>query len=387
VSVDGGRRVVDANGNLVRAGVELAVDAINSAFSGGTQAPNANQQAALIAAGYVLQEQNQANPRTRNLQNWISPAGEIFGPRTSRRIAIELIRSPPPPPPPIAGPSAPDQAGLGFPASIPLPNIPGLPSSIPFPPIFAPVIGQVLPAIITAGLFWPTAAGRGSDLRDLYGIPKPAPKGRGRGRGRRARTRARPRAVPGRGNPFPAAGVKGRGGPVTISRPARARPQPVAVPARNPYVPGKKIPGIKIDVGPIKAPAPARIPATVGQRAAAILRNPYIAGILNSGLSAGIASLFVKSPSARIGRVELPNVGPSPLPALNPLTAANPAALPYSAAFPRTNAATQEQDCSCRPVRKRSKKKPCKNPVTSRRSFKRGSRKFVTTTKELKCQA
>lgn len=388
MAVDGTNRVVDADGNLIRAGVDLAIDAINNAFSGGTQAPNANQQAALIAAGYTRAETNQANPRTRNLQNWIAPDGTIYGPRTSREIAQQLIRTPPIAPPitpPSAGPSGPDQAG-GFPPSIPLPSIPGLPSSLPLPPIIAAALPQALPAIITAGLFWPTAAGRGSDLRDLYAVPKATPKGRPRRR-RSTRTRARPVATPGRGNPFPGTVPKGRGGPVTISRPAVARPQPVAVPARNPWQPSRAIPGVKIDVGPIKAPAPAQIPRTVTQRVQAVLSNPLVRGIVGPIVSGALGSLFVKSPAQRLGRVNLPNTIPSPLPLTNPLTAVQTQALPYARAFPATQAATQEQDCSCRPARKKRTKKPCKNPVTSRRSFARDGSRFITVTRQVKCQA
>lgn len=387
MSVDGGKRVINADGDLIEAAVRLGIDAVNSAFSGGTKAPNANQQQVLIDAGYTLQQQNQANPRTRNLQNWIAPDGTVYGPGTSREIAQQLIRNPPAARPPAAGPTGPDNAG--FPISIPLPSIPGLPSSIPLPPIAGPIISQALPAIITAGLFWPFPAGRGSDLRDLYGMPKPAGTKPRTRRGRRTRVRARPRAIPGRGNPFPATGKKGSSGPVTISRPARARPAPVAVPAKFPKPkvlrPGA---GVKINTGPIKAPAPAKIPQTVTQRIAGIASTPFVRGLLGSLISAGLPSLFVKSPpSTRIGRVELPNTQPIGLPGLNPLTALQAQPLTYARPFPLTNAATQEQDCSCRPARKKSKKKPCKNPVTSRRGFKRGSRKFVTTTRELKCQA
>ena len=338
-------------------------------------------RAAARAAGYggTRAELNAIGEGLRNAEAFA--AGQGGGPGAGRDA------------PPNIGPRGPtvaDQAG-GYPISIPLPNIPGLPTSIPLPPIAGPIITQALPAIITAGLFWPTAAGPGSDLRDLYAVPKGRTKGPRTRRGRRSRARARPVAVPGRGNPFPAAGVKGRGGPVTISQPAqRARPQPVAVPARNPYQPGKNIPGVKINTGPIKAAPPAKIPQSraqqVATRAQAIFNNPLVRDVLGAVLGAGLGSLFVKSPAAQLGRINLPNTGASPFPLTQPLTAANLAPLSYAApwAVPRT--ATQEQDCSCRPARKK-RKKSCKNPVTSRRSFKRGNRKFVTTTKELKCQA
>lgn len=122
MSVDGGKRVINADGDLIEAAVRLGIDAVNSAFSGGTKAPNANQQQVLIDAGYTLQQQNQANPRTRNLQNWIAPDGTVYGPGTSREIAQQLIRNPPAARPPAAGPTGPDNAG--FPISIPLPSIP-----------------------------------------------------------------------------------------------------------------------------------------------------------------------------------------------------------------------------------------------------------------------
>jgi len=415
MAVDGGRRIADEGGNLVDAGARLFIDAVNTAFSGGTKAPTERQQDALIAAGYTLQPQNQANPRTRNLQNWISPTGQIYGPSSSREIAQQLVRNPPAVVPPLAppvpsappatfqpplnvapvAPSIPDQAA-GFPVSIPLPNIPGLPSSIPIPAIPPAAWPVILGPVIAGGLFYPTPAGRGSDLRDLYGMPAPK-KGRTRTPGRRARGRGRTKIPNPWGPPRTRTGVKpqptsGRGGPVTIGRPnVRTAAPPVAIPAKFPKPAVLRPPGagVKINTGPIKASPPARIPQTAAQRAAAIARTPFVRDLLGTLFSTGLGSLFVNSPASRLGRINLPNTAPgaNPLPMPLPGLATNP--LAWSYAVPRTAALAQatEQDCTCRPVRKKSKKKACKNPVTSRRSFMRGARKFVTTTKELKCQA
>jgi hypothetical protein len=149
--------------------------------------------------------------------------------------------------------------------------------------------------------------------------------------------------------------------------------------------------GVKIKVGEIRANAPGQIPRTVSQQVSQVLANPYVKGLLGA-IGAGFVSGLL-NPSqtaqrgAQLGNVQVPSPGVQPLPFPNPLTALQPAALPYASVAPMARAAVQEQDCSCRPARKKRKKKACKNPVTSRRSFKRGSKRFVTTTKELKCQA
>lgn len=390
---------VPQTGNPYVEGVRLflrGVDLLDALPFGDSAIQQANRQAAR-EAGYTG-TRDQLNAIGEGLRNAaVFAAGQGGGPGDFNRAGPAArpsapVASTPPPvastPPPSSGPSAADQAS-GFPTSIPLPNIPGLPSSLPLPPVLAGAIGsQILPAIITAGLFWPTAAGQGSDI---LSVPRPRMPG-GRTRGRRGR-RAQPRAQP-RGNPFPAAGVKGRGGPVTISRPrAQAMPQPVAVPAKMP--PKPKVlaggAGIKVRVGPIKVSAPGQIPRTVTQRAQAVLTNPYIRGLLGAAASGLFAGLLSPSQTAQRGRVTMPNTGPgtlpAPLPVVSPLTALQPQALPYARAQPLAQAAVQEQDCSCRPARKRSKKKPCKNPVTTRRSFERDGKRFVTTTKEIKCQA
>ena len=286
------------------------------------------------------------------------------------------------------GPSAADRAG--FPTAIPgfpIGQILGAIGGFPWEVIAAP--------IITGGLFYPVEAGRGSDLRNVWGMPsQPARKPKtARGRRRRVRTRTR---IP---NPWqpprtrtkipkPGAEAPGRGGTVTISRPTVRVKPPVAISSQMPrpkaLMPGA---GVKIKVGPIAASAPAQIPRTVFQRAGAIASIPIVRGMLGTIISQGISSLFVKAPTTKQGRITLPDAATNPFPLTNPLTALNTQGLSYARAMPATALKTAEQDCSCRPKRKKSSKKPCKNPVTSRRSFKRGARKFVTTTKEMKCQA
>jgi hypothetical protein len=371
----------------IRWGVETAVDVIGNVASGGPRGPTANQQQVLIDAGYT---------RTTGYRtvNWVSPTGQVIGNESARGVARQLIRNPPAAPiAPAApasptGPSVADQASIpGLPASIPLPNIPGLPQSIPLPPIVGPIITQALPAVIAAGLFWPTTAGQGSDLRDLYAVPKPR-TGTGR-RSRRRRARARPATRPVAGNPFPAV-PKGRGGPVTISRGnARALPAPVAT-ARNPYQPGPKIPPVTVSPPNIRVSAPATIPSNVwqtAQRAVASIPTPIKQAAVGGLLALLTSNLSRSRVGAQLGRVTLPGTSALPTPALSPLTAVQNAGLSYARALSPAQSLAQEQDCSCRPVRKKRKKDACKNPVTSRRSFKRDGKKFVTTTKELKCQA
>jgi len=381
--------VADAPIDLPIPVVDFVVDSLRDVFGPKPRAPTAQDVALLRDAGWQLGT-NRSTGFVPGLilpgkgaaqQVWQDRQGNQYSLDAARRAAEELrarLNALPPIPP--------GHDTVTIPA-LPLPNIPpGVIGALPS----WPVLGG---PIIAGTLMWPTAVGRGSDLRDLYGIPQPkSPGGRSRGRrGRRRGARARPRALPGRGNPFPPA-APGRGGSVTIRTRPGAPPVPAAARVVSPaWKPSKaNLPPVKIPKQVIKAPAPARVPMTRTQaavaKARAVLTSPVFQ-MANTILGSPLFNLF--QPRARapsLGNIQLPGTGLSPGINPNPLTALNPAALPY-AAFARAPAAVTEQDCSCRPARKKRKGKPCKNPVTSRRSFKRDGSQFITVTRRVKCQA
>lgn len=330
-----------------------------------------------------------------------SPRYEWQGERVSKKEAKAILRSiqagaiPRTPAGPSPADRPPNQAS-SFPLPWPLPiSIPGrVMTNIP------PWLKKILianPGLgIASVLLWPIEAGRGSDLRDIYGNPKPkgAP-------GRRGRRRRRAAPGPGRGDPWRprprprpgssagGAGVRGLpgtgGAAAVIRRPRTTTAPPVVISGVNmPPRPRSLPPAVKIKVGKIAAPAVPRVPSTVQSRVQSVISNPLVQKALGAAGAAALASVL--SPSVpKMGRLTLPGQSPSPWPATNPLTAAYPGALTSSRAWAAPQTAAQEQDCSCRPKRKKSSKKPCKNPVTSRRSFERDGARFVTTTKELKC--
>jgi hypothetical protein len=382
--------------------VDFVIGGIKNVFSPGPRRPTAEDAAILRDRGWEMGTNRSSGfvpglilPGKGAIQAvWQDAAGNQYSQDAARRAA-EAYRAQweqvPPIPPGHDASTPPLIPGLPLP-SIP-PFIAGAVRALPWPVLGGPIGAGVL--------MWPTAAGTGADLRDLYAIPKPATPGGRRGRGRRRRARARPRAAPGRGNPFPPA-APGRGGPVTIrTRPGVAVPPAVRVvsPAWKPS--RASLPPVKIPKQVIKAPAPARVPMTRTQtavaKAKAVMTSPlfkYATNILNSPLfnlfQPKATAATVQAPSLgqpSLGQIVLPGVSNQPGLNLNPLTATNLAGLQYSRALALNPAAVGEQDCSCRPMRKKRKGKPCKNPVTSRKSFKRNGSKFVTTTKEIKCQA
>jgi hypothetical protein len=387
---------VNVGGGVVDAVVNFVVDGARQAIEGPRNLRD-NERAALESAGWILPPGTRGegkirlivkDSRGRTLVNppYYNPAtGEYLS--RSEAVALagriraeraQLDRLPPIPP----GYDSVTIPALPLPPSIP-PFIAGAARALPWPVLGGPIGAGVL--------MWPTAAGTGSDLRDLYGMPKPKTPG-GRRRGRRRRTRARPRAAPGRGNPFPAA-APGRGGPVTIrTRPAAPAAPPAVRVAQKVWKPSKaNLPPVKIPKQRIELPRPAGIPQSPAQKvlskAGAIAKSPWF-NVASTIINSPFFSLF--QPKARapsLGQIVLPGTGSQPGLNLNPLTALNAPGLQYSRALAANPAAVSEQDCSCRPVRKKRKGKPCKNPVTSRRSFKRNGSKFVTTTKEIKCQA
>jgi hypothetical protein len=165
------------------------------------------------------------------------------------------------------------------------------------------------------------------------------------------------------------------------------RSPPVVVAGVNmPPAPRSLPPAVKVDVGPIVAAPPRPIQQTVLQRAQGVLSNPLVRNALGAAAAAAFSAITAPGAAPRVGRVTLPGQSPVISPGSLPLTALNPGALQYRALNPAL-AQAQEQDCSCRPARKKRKGKPCKNPVKSRRSFERDGKRFITTTKEVKCQA
>lgn len=308
------------------------------------------------------------------------------------------------------------QTGGGF----PLPNsLPGysIPDLLPAIPGFGSVLSRILGAGIAGWLLYPRAAGQGSDLRDLYGVPNPKPRAGTRGR-RRRRVRARPIARPTNGNPFPAV-PKGRGGPKTISRPGvavltppknrvavltppknpRPLPPPLSIPQANAMPRPAVLSGPLVIPRSLPSPGQMRIPTVSSTRALPAVSSipSWVAPLVRVALPGLLAQLGARPSALTYGLPAIspavpgiaPGIGPitSPLAFPSPLTALQPSALTSASpwAVPRT--ATQEQDCSCRPARKKRKGKPCKNPVKSSRRFVRDGKRFVTTTKEIKCQA
>lgn len=298
-------------------------------------------------------------------------------------VSAPPIAPPPAPIPAPSGPSIPDRMGVdpksGYTiGGIRLPQtIPGsLPASIPG---WGSVITRVLGPTIAGGLLWPLEAGRGSDLRDKYGMPAPAAPGRRRGarpRGRRAR--ARPRAVGVPGVTVPVATPKGRGRPVTISQPV-VRPGAIAIPNINRRYPVQPVPG------PVKLPAPAPIPRTAGQTAGALARlaAPYAQSILQG------AALAFLMPSPAIPRARSTVASPAtPMPGIGVPPSLGSITLPGQSAFPtaQLNLAAQpltafqyapaqspaqelDDQCKARAREKRKKRKPKDRSVCYRGTF------------------
>lgn len=293
----------------------------------------------------------------------------------------------------------------------------GLPIAIPGGATVADVLGKVpgfgsiatrLLGMSVAGLLlWPTAAGKGSDLRDFWAHNRPktaTPGGRTRGRrGARAKPRRgrRPRAV---SPPKVPVTWPGRGGPVTIRRGGRAVPAPPATATvKLPQPSGVLGPGWARDTAgePFTTPGSYGVPAkptATSSRATSSstatssrtatssppsMRTPPIAAPTVATPAVGLPtmpgnwtdwlSLF------QPGTQPKPKVRPSPAPALAPLTQPNAAAVPYASPL------TQTRECSCaKPKRKR--RNECRNPVTKRKRETRGGHKFVTITKRLDCE-
>lgn len=295
-------------------------------------------------------------------------------------------------PPPAPGASTPP-----FLPSIDLPRIPPSITLPGFGSIFARA-GGLLGAV---GLFWPTAAGEGSDLRDYYAKNAPKPAGRPGARGRRrpgrqaTRPRRRPRAI----------GYPGRGGSVTIGKPnVRAVPPP-AVLAGSQYPIPRPPPGAweRDTAGePFTTPGSYGVPATSSRTSSRTssststsssalpkVATPPIAGTgtaapaTTSTLSKALGYLTTVAPFALpfLFPAQSPSASPRPALALAPAPA--PLTWPSTAAVPY--AATDARECSCAKTKKR-RKNTCRNPVTKRKRETRGGHKFVTITKRLDCE-
>jgi hypothetical protein len=171
-----------------------------------------------------------------------------------------------------------------------------------------------------------------------------------------------PKGPPG-GGPRPAQpGAPGVGGP----KGKKIKPQAVRLE--------------RITVTARRLPVPS-IPATPS-RASRILASPYARLAAGAGLSFLTKQLGKKKRKRRPGSP----VAPDPITPTSPVFGISPQ--PYGGGLtgfygPGVKSAT----CECPPKRKRSGKKPCKNPVVRRTKRKEGRKRFSTVTRELKCPA
>jgi hypothetical protein len=145
----------------------------------------------------------------------------------------------------------------------------------------------------------------------------------------------------------------------TTARPAVPEPkkQPSPFPSSSPWVSTLPAPT------PTPAPSPAATPWKV----------PKIVQLLGP---LAIASLLPRAArdSRRLS-----------IPVSAPLTSVQPRALPFSQLQPNRQPVRTDQ-CECPKPKKRTNKKPCRNPVIRRTKRRQGNRTFLTVTRELKCQ-
>lgn len=377
MAVDGGKRITNSGGNLTDAAVRLVIDAVNNAFSGGASGPTDAQERVLIANGYTRTQ------RGRSVI-WTTPDGQQISNPQARIEARNINRAPPPP----------VQPGISIPAAPLPPAITGVLTAADkiakFPGAGAVIRGAIAPAI-AAVLLYPTAAGLGSDLRDLYGVPKPKarPGARPR-RGRRTRVRARPRPVgiPGVHSP---SGAVPKKGPRAITRPV-VRPGSQVIQNIERRYP------IKPPAGAIKLPPPPKVQPTIGQRigTAARVVAPYVANIagsyalslLNPPRAGSRVGLPAISPPAiapptiappQLGTITLPGQGVNPFPqtslAVQPLTA-------FNTAVAQSPAQELDDQCRARARQKRKKRKPKDRTVCYRGTFTEGKKRTSKRRKE-----
>lgn len=354
--------------------VRSYLDAIKSATSGGTKAPNAKQQEVLQQAGYTRVPVQVPGKRAgATFDTYVSPDGKVLGPGQARSVAQQIIRNPtlPPRTPPLIPTPGPDTVPV-------LPPPPGvtLPNRIPGS-VALPGWGSVLSRVLGAGvgmLFFPREAGRGSDLRDLYGMPAPT-------RPRRRRAGRRRRAVP---------------PPGTVPRPAAIPPPAVPRPGTRPVTVSRTRPGtaaqaraaVYQNAGRV-LPPPVIASASVPVAIPSVITLPSPIPVPRTGLPVSVppwlpkvaqfAAPFLLGAVFPAGQVS-PRSRPALSPLLQPLTSTQSAAVPYAQPLART------ETCKCPQTRSR-RKKSCSNPIVRKRKTTRGNKRFITTTREIKCQA
>jgi hypothetical protein len=183
-------------------------------------------------------------------------------------------------------------------------------------------------------------------------LPQPAPQPAPRGPTKRPRIRVlEPPTLPGEapvripGRYFPQPGDLPK--PTTAPTPApREQPRPQPRPGRWPT--------------PRTWPAPTPMPTP----RAPVPFDPLLPLILAPLLRPGARPTF------RPGRIVAPDR------VADPLTFAQPQPLPFNA-----------DRCTCAEDKPKRKRKGCKNPVTSKRTFSRGGSRFQTITRKLECPA
>jgi hypothetical protein len=305
------------------------------------------------------------------------------------------------------GPRLPNIPGLPGGPSIP-DRIPGLPGSLPLPGVGG-FLSRVLAPFIVGGLFWPTEAGRGSDLRDLYGVWNvAAPKVKGKRRSRR-RARARARALP---RPFALPGpiarpvVRPSSGPVTVAVPrSRALPPPMAIP--SPLPPSRPVlsppgaPSRVVERAPV--PSVVRGPLVVSSSLPRSLPVPPRVPIpapsfplpswLPLVLKFAAPMLFPAGATAtrpvyRPGVITGPGLSPFgpgavPVPALNPLTALQTSAVPFARVAPQT--ATDSCISRCAKAKKRKGKSKKREVCYAGTYIERSKGLSKTRKRKVKC--
>lgn len=379
-------------GSFIGAGID--------AFAHPDTSLNKKDKQALRDAGWTIERQG-------TFRKYITPDGQVVDNiQQLKNIAKQLRRNPPSPDITNTPPLIP---------ALPLPNIPPLIIGAG-----RTILGQIPPLIIAGGLFWPSTAGKGSDLRDYWMKNAPQPRGpRTRG-GRRGRARAkprrgrRPRAV---SKPKVPVTWPGRAGPVTISRPGRrAIPPPVVetggnIPPRDTRpLPGTELgdwdkPWSRWEPPPGAIPKPAPAP-TSSATSSATSSSPAKSSSTSSSKPGTAAPAIPGTPAPSVlAKIGLPttvsgwlsmigaNIGPSlfqafnPQPRAKPLPQLAPAPLtwPQASAVPYAAQQVASRECSCAKTRTR-KRNTCRNPVTKRKRETRGGHKFVTVTKRLDCE-
>lgn len=203
-------------------------------------------------------------------------------------------------------------------------------------------------------IFWPS---RTAD-DDTVAEPQPQPKGPPR------RPRIRPGTAPAWPTPDFDPGVRPR---APKKRPKwRPRPteEPSPLPSDVPVTQPQPVPKPAPTPTPTRPARPAPAPRPTPTPAKRFDPTPYLLPYL----------LQPKTPGAGPRGVSQP-LTPTQS---TPLEYAQPFALPLQ---------SRPSHCPpCTETRKRSRKKRCRNPITSRRTFKRGGARFRTITRKLQCQ-